>query len=110
MAVFAPSGSASQSGSGTTGTVVSPAIQNVTLTTAGTEYSIVIPADTKRFTIKSRQDSILKLSYTSGDTGINYFTIGYGVCYTEVNLDGSGLTLYLQSNKNGTVIEVLSWE
>jgi len=109
MAVFAPSGSASASG-GSFPTVSTPTIQNVTLTTNNIEYTITIPAGAKRFSLYSRQSSLLKVAYTVGDSGLNYFTIGYGVWYTEENLDGSSLTLYIQSNKNGTVIEVLSWE
>lgn len=109
MAVFAPSGSGSQGGSSQS-TVSTATIQNITLATATTEYTITIPANSKRFTLKTRNNSILKVSYTSGQSGINYFTIGYGVCYTEDSLDGSSLTLYLQSSKDSTIIEVLSWE
>ena len=108
MAVFSPTGSASSGGSGGV-TVASPAIQNVILTTADTEYTVVIPVGTKRFTIKSRQDAVMKLAYVATESGTNYWTVGYGVCYTERELDGTGITLYIQSSKDGTDLEVISW-
>jgi hypothetical protein len=90
--------------------VTSPTLQNITMAVAGTEYSVVIPVGAKRFSVYSRQDSVLQATYTSGQSGLNYFTIGYGVWYTEENLAGSSLTLYIQSTKNNTVLEVLSWQ
>lgn len=114
MSIFAPSGSASSSSGGGGGDSVvlvsSPTIQNITAADKNTQYSVVIPANTSRFTLQTREAAVLQVAYISGETDINFFTIGYGVCYTEDNLDGSGITLYFQANKDGTVVEVLSWE
>jgi len=90
--------------------VTSPTLQNVTLALANTEYSVTIPSGAKRFSIYSRESSVLQAAYTAGQSGLNYFTIGYGNSYDEDNLAGSSLTLYIRSNKVGTVLEVLSWE
>lgn len=105
MSIFSPTGG----GRAPTVIVSSPTIQNTVLTAANTEYTIVIPAGTARFTLKSRQDAILKIAYTSTETATNYWTVGYGVCYTERELDSSGITLYIQSSKALTDIEVISW-
>lgn len=90
--------------------VTSPTLQNISMAVAGTEYSVVIPVGAKRFSIYSRDSAILKAAYISGQSGLNYFTIGYGVSYDENNLAGSSLTLYIQSNKANTILEVLSWQ
>lgn len=111
MSIFTPSGSgSSSSGGGGDSTVSSPTIQNIPAADKNTQYSVVIPVNTSRFTLQTREAAVLQVAYISGETDINFFTIGYGVCYTEENLDGSGITLYFQANKDGAVVEVLSWE
>lgn len=74
-----------------------------------TEVSQALSADTKRFSIRCRGNATLYLAYISGETTTNYLTIGPGVDYEEINLNVTGLTLYIRSSKAGQVAEVVEW-
>jgi len=95
-----------------TGGATTPSIQNVTILTANIENMIVLPLNTKRFQIRVR-DSIakLQLAYVLGDSSLNYITVPRGCNYSEENLNLTTLSrvLYLQSNKNNTIIECVVW-
>ena len=89
--------------------VTTPTIQNVTLATAGTEYTITLPANTERFKIRVRGSSKLQIAYTSGQTGTNYISIYPGACYEEAALDIASLSIYVQASKSGETLEIVSW-
>lgn len=89
-------------------TVGTPNIQNFTAILANTEYAINIPLNTNKFMIKTRVDNVIMRIYsTSGSP--SYWTVGFGNFYYISNLDGSGLTLYIQVSKPNTIIETFSW-
>jgi transcription elongation GreA/GreB family factor len=91
-------------------TVSTPLVSNISMPTAGTEYTFTIPAGTKRFSIKLRGVAQLNVTYTSGASGTNYILISAGCEYNEENLDlGSGLPIYFQANKNTQVLEIITW-
>lgn len=91
-------------------TVSIPVINNVSMPLAATEYSFTIPAGTKRFTIKLRENAQLQVAYISGGSGSNYLLVPVGCEYSEQNLDlSSGLPLYFQANKNTQVLEIILW-
>lgn len=84
-----------------------PKILSLAMATAGTEYSQVIPAGTLRYTIRSRQDGTIKLSFESGG---NYITIPMGSSYSEFDIRTvKDLTMYITSTKNNDVLEILLW-
>ena len=110
MTAFAPSGSANVSVSGGLTPVATPTIYNVALTLAGTEYSLAIPAGTKRIQIRNRASQLTRLAYTPGDTSVAWLTITPGSVYSEVDLAVTTLTVYLQApSAAGTVAEVITW-
>lgn len=91
-------------------TVDNPAIQNVTLTLANTEYPVVFPNGTQRFMVKVRgSNSKLQVAWNSGQSGTNYFTVERGVVLREESIILTGKTIYIQAPVAGTVIEVMSW-
>ena len=90
-------------------TVTNPTITNVTLGSAGTEQSIALPANSKRLYLKTPEDAKLQFTYSAGQSGTSYITIPMGCNYTEQNIDRPSTTVYLQSNKTGTIVQVLSW-
>ena len=91
-------------------TVTTPVIANQTITSANTEYSYALPANTKRFKIQNRNEGLIKLSYTSGQSGTNYWTIFPGQQYDGENISNTAtLTLYYQSTKAAQLLEVVSW-
>lgn len=89
-------------------TSTTPTIYNVSAVTAGTEYSQVLPSNTKSFVLKSRGNAKVQLSYTSGQSGTSFLTIPAGAVYTDENFYTS-LTVYFQANKNGETIEIIAF-
>tara|TARA_R100001086_G_scaffold250083_1_gene193456 strand:- start:713 stop:1531 length:819 start_codon:yes stop_codon:yes gene_type:complete len=87
----------------------SPTILNTNMPVANFEYSIDLPITVRRFTIKSREPALIKVSYSPSSA--SYITIKPGVVYSEENLvTSTALSLYIRSNKNDTVIETVFWE
>jgi hypothetical protein len=85
-----------------------PAIYNVTCTTASTEYNQALPANCKGFTIglKSKDDSVtwvLKIG-----TGGTEFSFSGNESYTLDNILFSSQTLYFETNNNGEVIQIIA--
>ena len=86
-----------------------PTILNTNLELVGTEYEIDIPVTVKKFTLRSRESSILELAYApSSPTNIR---LKPGQSYSEDGLSLTMmLTIYIKSNKPNTVIETVYWE
>lgn len=85
-----------------------PTVTNLTLTTAGTEYSYTIPEMTSKIQVKARTAVALQVSFTSSQSGTAYFTIPANQTYWDDDIRSS-VTLYIQSGTNGTVAEILTW-
>lgn len=90
---------------------VTPNIINLNMGLANTELSQILPNNTKKFLIRSRVKSILKLAYEVNDTNTGpWITIPKGANYTEENLNlSSSLTLYIQSNTPSHMVEIVYW-
>ena len=87
-----------------------PLIFNVPAALANTEYSQVIPDNTKAILVRVRDGlGILKVAFISGDSGINYLTVGLGNNLSISGVDLISKTLYFQTNKPGKIIEILAW-
>lgn len=87
-----------------------PIIANVSAPLANIEYSYAIPAGTGKIIIKSRpQDAIIKYAWTSGQSGTQYMSIGYGVTKEITDISLNGKTLYFQVSKPGYVLEIETW-
>lgn len=87
-----------------------PAVSNVAMAVAGSEYSFALPTGTKKMTIKSRQKGKLQIAWVAATTGTTFLTVPAGTSYTIDNIDvGAGLILYMQSTKNTDTLEVLYW-
>ena len=81
-------------------------IFNVTVVTSGTEVSQALPANTKKFILRSRNRSEVQLSYTSGESGTKYLTIRPGATFEDSNLYVAQ-TLYFQTSKSAETIEII---
>lgn len=84
-----------------------PTVSTVDATLAGTEYSYVLPAATKKFLIKARQGAPLLLAYESAASA--YIEIPRWCFYSESDLSLAGLTLYFQSPAANQVVEIVTW-
>ncbi len=97
----------------TQGNASTPTIYNVSAPVAGTEYSQVIPAGTKRFTAKLRTGgggANLQFSYVLGTSGTTFIKVPFGSFYEEQGLNTtSPITFYFQSDKASQTLEMIVW-
>jgi len=82
----------------------------VTLTLANTQYTYVLPANTKALSFRIRSGSYdLRYGY-SALAGGNYRTLAAGASYNRENLDLTGATLYLNCpDAAGEIVEIEIW-
>lgn len=86
-----------------------PAVANIPAPTVG-EYSHVFPAATKRFHIKMRGNSGMKVGWAAGSTSTNYMSISPGSTLSEDNLQLTApLVLYIGTTRASDTIEILYW-
>lgn len=81
-----------------------PVIYNVTVGLANTEFSQALPGNCKEFFLKARGNAKIQVSYTSGDSGLNFITVPPGAVFNDENFYVSQ-TIYFQTNKPD-VIEI----
>jgi hypothetical protein len=89
--------------------VIAGEIQNVTISLANTEQSVVLPTGTRQFIIHNRGPGIVKYAYAAGTSGTTYFTLHKWSFTTRSYIIASSVTLYLQSPTAGTVVELEIW-
>ena len=87
-----------------------PAIYNVTMTLADTEYSQAIGSGIVRFHVRCRGFYDVKLAYKAGASGTAYITVPTGAGYSETNVAKIPSTLYFQCPTAAQVLEILAWE
>lgn len=90
-----------------------PIIENVTLTSADTEYSVSLPENIKALTIQSRSDVDLRVAFDSGKVAgavDPYLTIKGGQIYYEQRINaGNANTLYVASTADNDTAEIIYW-
>lgn len=86
-----------------------PAIYNVAMPLADTEYSQALNNATKKIQIRMRVKARARFAFVSGDTILKWVTIEPGAVYFDENLDLDGVTIYVQSNIVGQTAEILEW-
>ncbi len=87
----------------------SPAIFNVTMTLANTEYSQAIPSGTKAITVQNRGLYDTKIAWTVAQSGTNFLTIKAGFNYFEEQFNLTGKTLYAQCATAAQVLEIMCY-
>lgn len=92
--------------------VSEPNVVNLTAPVAGDEYSYTLPVGIKRYKFRVRNGQAkLNLSYVSGESGTNFWTVNRGAYYEEKDIDASsGITLFYQTTHDNSEIEILYWE
>ena len=86
-----------------------PAVYNVTMTNAATEYSQALPANTGKLMIKCRGAYAIQVCFTSGESGTKYITVPANQSYWEDGITAASLTLYFQCGTAGQVAEIVAW-
>ena len=92
----------------TIGSIGTPIIYNPTAILANTEYSQIIPDNTGRITIGARNNAKLQIAY-SPSTSTQFLTVWPGNIYEVNGVKLVGKTLYFQSTKPNTIIEIEAW-
>lgn len=89
--------------------VNTPTISNTNLATAGTEYMVSLPINAKRFSLKARNNARLEIRYSPSPS--NHMQLKPGAVYSESGLKTTvALDIYITSNKDNTILELLYWE
>jgi len=95
------------------GLSVAPTVLNIAAPLANTEYSFVLPANTNKFEIRSRDSkALVKFCYTLGASGTTYFTVNRGCAYRQESLRLTTITsrtIYFQTSSAANILEVIAW-
>jgi hypothetical protein len=87
-----------------------PTIYNVTMTSANTEYSKLLPDGARKVLLHERAGgSAVKYAFVSGESGSVYMTIPAASSkYLEASEIG-GRTIYFQCPDAGKILEIEVW-
>jgi hypothetical protein len=91
-----------------------PTVYNVTLTTANTEYSQALPANTRGFEFQCQSSFDVRYAFVTGKVATPtapYMTCKAGNAYSsfQLNQGASPSTLYFASPQAGVVVEITAW-
>jgi hypothetical protein len=113
MAILQGSGGRASATGSTTPFKSTPSIQHVLLTTATTEYTITLPANTvayQVYNLSQTSAALIQYAYSSGQSGTTYGIIGPGSSLSESYLNSGAISaIYIQSNRAATTVVVISW-
>lgn len=84
-------------------------VKNLVLTTADTEYSYLLPTNTKYYILQCRGNAAVQFA-DSGNTGTEFWTIFPGQQMDCPSLASASLTLYFRSPKANQTVEIVSWQ
>jgi len=93
--------------------VTRPTSYNITLTSADTEYSQLLPSGTKESRFRCRTLYDVRYAFVTGKVATPtapYFTLPAGSDRFSDGDDLSGFTLYFASAEAGTIVELEVWE
>jgi len=93
--------------------ITTPALYNVTLTNADTEYSQALPTACRAVTIQARTEVSVRLAWVTGKVATPvapYLTLKAGAVYTcNFPVYLAAATVYAASATAGTVLEIEAW-
>ena len=93
--------------------VTRPSSYNITLISANTEYSQLLPSGTKELRFRCRTLFDIRYAFVTGKVATPtapYFTLPAGSDYFSDGDDLSGFTLYFASAGAGVIVELEVWE
>jgi len=90
--------------------VATPSLFNVSCPNAGVEYSQLLPNNTAQIQLKARNSQAkLQLAWISGTTSTTFLTLTPGSIYTLDSVKLTNKTVYFNSSKDNTIVEILTW-
>jgi len=104
-------GSINVTGDITLGGKTAPNSRTISLPLAATEYSIAFPTNCVQFSVSNQGvgGAIFQVSWSSGGTATNFFSLRPGMFYEETGIIATNLTLYIRSDKPGAEVHVIEW-
>jgi len=110
MGVFSPAGAPSPASVTSTGSKTIRGNQTETITFAATETAIVFPNGLKAYRLSARGNAALQIASDITESATNYETLPCGAVLWEDGLGSiDGHTLYIQSSKASTIVEIVYW-
>ncbi len=111
MGLFSPAGASPIVGSTTIAGKGTPTVTNLSMPTAGTEYSFSIPAGSVYCEFISRECGKIQFAFTATESGTNFRTVWPGAEYQIDLLDAgnAAITVYVQSTKANDTLEIVTW-
>lgn len=82
-------------------------ITNLPMPIANTEYLHDLVDGLKQLRIRCRGIADMQYSFVIGESSTKYFSIYKGTCDNLIDLDFTSKTLYIQSNKNSMIAEIM---
>ena len=92
--------------------VTAATIYNVTMTSADTEYSQALPANTKRFSLQCLTNFDVRFAFVTGKVAAPtapYALVRAGMNYYEENLNLAAVTVYVACADAAKVAEIVAW-
>ena len=92
--------------------VENPVDYNITLTSANTQYSQLLPSSVREFRFRCRTIFDVRYSFTTGKVAAStapYLTLPAGSDFFSDNNDLTGKTIYFASAQAGVVVEMEVW-
>ena len=88
-----------------------PAIQNIDILAADTEYGAAIPANCKSLRVQCRQGTALRIAFVTGKVAgtADIYTVKANDFYYTDKLRLTAGSLYIGSGTTLTVAEVITW-
>ena len=92
--------------------VETPTVYNVTLTSADTEYSQLLPSSTRELRFRCRTNYDVRFAFVADKVATPvapYLTLPAGCDYRSDENDLTGTTMYFASSQAGVVVELEVW-
>lgn len=90
--------------------VANPTVINLTSpATANDEFSYTFTTDVKRILIRCRENTEIKMNFTSIDTSGEWITLKPRAVFSDWGLRLNGVTIYFKANESSQIIEMLTW-
>jgi len=87
--------------------------ENIHLTLADTEYSIVLPSSARQYRFRCRTAFVIRYAYETGKVAApteKYLSLPANADYMSDANDITGLTIYFASDEADVVVEMEIWK
>lgn len=92
-----------------TPSVQSPVITHLSAPDAGDEVSHVIPDGTRKLFFQVQGTAVAKFTFVATESGTKGITLRKRNAFSDNILNTSSLVLYIQTDKDAQIIEILTW-